>query len=674
MASASRGQSHNENTPINLRLRRRSIYSPLPGGGRKFRLLILNPGTGDEPVSGRLKIASLHGDDDGDAEEEDDDGDSCITYDAVSYVWGDELRDIRPITVDGTVLSIGANLHWALHRLRLQDEPRALWADALCINQHDMAERSAQVAVMGLIYSRARWVLACVGSEVVDSGAAAVIADLLSTFVPAMRSPAGPPEAFDQDPRWSALPPLLEKPWFQRAWVLQEIGLARDPRIVYGDATPNSSRAVPDGNEYISYRDLMYVIEWINTHATDFAFKANLGSLLIHMRWTDWTSQKADEHQYRFLDLLDHGALMGCRDPRDHVYCFLGHPLARTDDGEPIVAPDYRKPVVQVYEEVSTLLIRDAGVRSLCVVEHNETSIKAPSVPSWVIRWNINRVINNIYCHPNDSFAACRNDANYNKVEPEFVGKDGRVLRVKGVAVDVIQTCYRISLRPESRRLYFKREGHPRSSPLVNLEALIAELEEPTTPYAYTSWPREKHSAPGAANHPISGGNSRVANLALTLCMGRLEDTDMALVGETLTLLPGALRNSRGPRAKKRKQEDHPADVENRIHNLWYCIEAYCDGRSFFITSNGYYGLADLVTKPGDVCVVVRGSRVPFALRPGKGEWSSIGGKKTAKEPEKPAGRRVRLVGEAYVHGFMRGRAIDLLNKGELMEEAIDIW
>ncbi|KAI6497556.1 hypothetical protein MCOR11_004314 [Pyricularia oryzae] len=680
MASASGGQpGHNGNTPINLRLRRRSIYSPLPEGGQRFRLLILNPGTGDEPLSGLLKVASLHSDEDddnGDAEEGDDDGNSRLTYDAVSYVWGDEQRDTRPITVNGAVLPIGANLHWALHRLRLQDAPRALWADALCINQRDMAERSAQVAVMGLIYSRARWVLACVGSQNVDSGAATMISGLLSTYAPAMRSPAGPSQAFEQDPRWSALPGLLGKPWFQRAWVLQEVGLARDPRIVYGDATSDGSRAVPDDSEFINYRDLMYVIEWVNTHATEFASKADLGSLLIHMRWADWTSQKAEEHQYRFLDLLDHGALMGCRDPRDHIYCFLGHPLAMTADGEPLVVPDYGKTVVQVYEEVSALLVRDAGVRSLCIVEHNERSIKAPSVPSWVIRWDINRVTNNIYCHPNDSFAACRHDGNYNNVEPEFVGKDGRVLRVKGVAVDVIQTCYRISLRPESRRLYFRREDQSRSSlPSVDLEALIAELHKPTTPYAYASWPREKHSVPGAANHPISGSNSRVANLALALCMGQLQETDVALAGETLMLLLGALRNRRGPRAKKRKkQEDPPTDVESRIHSLWNCIEAYCDGRSFFVTSNGYYGLADLITKPGDVCAVVRGSRVPFALRPGQGEWSGIQGKKKANEPKRSAVRRVRLVGEAYVHGFMRGRAIDLLNKGDLMEEAIDIW
>ncbi|KAI6351944.1 hypothetical protein MCOR25_009660 [Pyricularia grisea] len=642
MTSASGGQGQNEDQPIHLRLRRRSIYSPLPEGGRTFRLLLINPGTRDEPLSGVLKIASLH---DADAEqEEDDDGNSRLTYDAVSYVWGDELRDARPITMNGTVLPIGANLHWALHRLRLQDEPRALWADALCINQRDMAERSAQVAVMGLIYGRARWVLACVGSQDVESGAATMIADLLSTYAPAMRSPAGPPEAFKQDPRWSALPALLKKSWFQRAWVLQEIGLARDPRIVYGDANPRSSRAVPDDNELISYRDLMCVIEWINTHAPEFASKADLGSLLIHMRWTDWTLQKAEKHQYRFLDLLDHGALMGCRDPRDHVYCFLGHPLARTDDGEPLVAPDYRKTVVRVYEEVSALLIRDAGVRTLCIVEHNET------------------------------FAACRYDGNYNNVQPEFVGQDGRVLRVKGIAVDVIQVCYRINLRTESRGLYFKLEDRSRSSPSISLEALIAELEKPTNPYAYTSWPRDKHPVPGAANHPVSGRKSRVANLALTLCMGQLEGTDVELAGGTLMFLMSALRHRSGPRPKKRKQEDPPADVETRIHNLWDRIEAYCDGRSFIVTSNGYYGLVDLVTKPGDVCAVMRGSRVPFALRPGQGEWVDIGDKKTGKKPRNPVVRRVRLVGEAYLHGFMGGRAINLLNKGELIEEAIDIW
>lgn len=36
------------------------------------------------------------------------------------------------------------------------------------------------------------------------------------------------------DPRWKAVATLQRLPWFTRAWVIQEVGLAKDPRVLYG--------------------------------------------------------------------------------------------------------------------------------------------------------------------------------------------------------------------------------------------------------------------------------------------------------------------------------------------------------------------------------------------------------------------------------------------------------
>jgi hypothetical protein len=43
----------------------------------------------------------------------------------------------------------------ALRYLRKEDEARILWVDAVCINQQDLGERSAQVNKMGGIYRNA---------------------------------------------------------------------------------------------------------------------------------------------------------------------------------------------------------------------------------------------------------------------------------------------------------------------------------------------------------------------------------------------------------------------------------------------------------------------------------------------------------------------------------------
>jgi hypothetical protein len=61
--------------------------------------------------------------------------------------------------------------------------------------------------------------------------------------------------------------------------------------------------------------------------------------------------------------------------------------------------------------------------------------------------------------------------------------------------------------------------------------------------------------------------------------------------------------------------------------------------RKFFVTRDGYFGLAPPSTEKGDGIFVLRGGRVPFVLR-------------------KLGGGKYRIVGECYVHGIMHGEAL----------------
>jgi hypothetical protein len=50
-----------------------------------------------------------------------------------------------------------------LLRLRLRDEPRLLWIDAVCINQTDNVEKTKQATLMRKIYENAVRVLVQLG-------------------------------------------------------------------------------------------------------------------------------------------------------------------------------------------------------------------------------------------------------------------------------------------------------------------------------------------------------------------------------------------------------------------------------------------------------------------------------------------------------------------------------
>ena len=59
--------------------------------------------------------------------------------------------------------------------------------------------------------------------------------------------------------------------------------------------------------------------------------------------------------------------------------------------------------------------------------------------------------------------------------------------------------------------------------------------------------------------------------------------------------------------------------------------------RRIFRTEGGYVGLAPCLADVGDKIAILKGGRVAYALRPVSTRW--------------------RLLGDAYVHGIMRGEA-----------------
>jgi len=88
---------------------------------------------------------------------DEDTGDTILIpeYVTLSYCWGDPLV-AKPTCVNNVHIEVTTNLEAALRVLR-------------DTNQTDLLERGLQVMRMGLVYSKARKVLAWVGDEADDS-------------------------------------------------------------------------------------------------------------------------------------------------------------------------------------------------------------------------------------------------------------------------------------------------------------------------------------------------------------------------------------------------------------------------------------------------------------------------------------------------------------------------
>jgi hypothetical protein len=100
-----------------------SIYEVLPE--RTIRLLHIAPGKIGESLHCSLEAVSL---------------DHLVPYTALSYTWGSPEKD-HVITCNAMQMGITKNLHEALQSLHNPETPRAVWADAICIDQSNIQER-----------------------------------------------------------------------------------------------------------------------------------------------------------------------------------------------------------------------------------------------------------------------------------------------------------------------------------------------------------------------------------------------------------------------------------------------------------------------------------------------------------------------------------------------------
>ena len=89
-------------------------------------------------------------------------------FEALSYAWGDPIFN-RKIQLGGVPFAVTANLKAILRALRHPREERILWVDAVCIDQHNVQERSHQVSRMNDIYSHAEDVIVWLGEPLSDA-------------------------------------------------------------------------------------------------------------------------------------------------------------------------------------------------------------------------------------------------------------------------------------------------------------------------------------------------------------------------------------------------------------------------------------------------------------------------------------------------------------------------
>lgn len=299
-------------------------------------------------------------------------------YEALSYTWGSPLHPETAYIATGTPsskLSIRKNLASAIRHLRYLDKPRTVWIDALCINQSDISERNAQVARMVDIYSLAQRVIAWLGPDSADGSHAMQALDFLGSqaLTTVENLVIATPEAterhwdhqtvlaYERD-TWVAIAQLLNRDYFRRLWVIQEIQVAKEVILCCG-------KSLVSWDHFCNAVNFLYTSQHLSQSLIP-RMKLRLVKRLARMgpnypiAWT-------------LLNLVDG---RGCSDQRDLIYGLLG---LLPGSFSSRIKPRYDLPVGNAYKEVVLAHIEHVQRLDLfeaCSLPRREQ----PGIPSWV--------------------------------------------------------------------------------------------------------------------------------------------------------------------------------------------------------------------------------------------------------------------------------------------------
>ena len=301
-------------------------YNAIDSNGSALRLIRLFKGSFADDIRCELLESYLH-------------QTKGIPYEALSYTWGSTEKTAN-IRVNGCTMGVTENLYVAMQHLRSEDQDRILWIDAICINQANHPERRHQVQQMRYIYQKAEQVVIWLGIGTFES-------DIIMNVMNRVHENA---VGVEGDWRRSAelwmptpntqqleyLKSLLDRPWFRRIWVLQEIASARAALVVCG-------------RQSVSARTFAQFPSLLNVHP-DPRCQAVLDIMPGFSRKESWWNQNRNLHT-----LLVKFRQSEATDPRDIVYALLG--ISQDAYNSDFLNANYEKSVQQVIRDTTSFLL-----------------------------------------------------------------------------------------------------------------------------------------------------------------------------------------------------------------------------------------------------------------------------------------------------------------------------
>ncbi|VUC27278.1 unnamed protein product [Clonostachys rosea] len=555
---------------------------------------------------------------------------------ALSYAWGD-VGETVDVQVSGQSVRLTCNLYDILQCLSFHDSPDFYWIDALCINQDDIDERSAQVLLMREVYSCATSVRVFLSLESEPLNLGMTFLEQVAShpemhFSPDL-SPCATVEGLtvaSEELRESFIA-FFAAPWWTRIWPVQEYVLAKEVVFQCGKRRLEGIKIQAALDSLVRHERTCC---WAARRAIDGNARGYLdipskvhGSLTIFHATLrlDNLQNMLNPGDYSIYNLLDVMALFrtrDCSDPRDRIFGMLGLKF-KDETLNNNIEVDYKTPVDQLYESVTLKMIESS--QSLDILSHvlrgSFIKQRIHTLPSWVPDWT----------------------AEMDATSHLMYGERTKFL-------DQFQASGQ--LRPSWKVI---APGKVRTQAMV-----ISRISE-TAP----GYPRNDSPIPGKA---VLDEWRRLARLPKSGVEDSLHGkAELAsLEKQFRVFLCGYVTLNSWSNDELEKAYDvwvnwftHdepallPAETRNDARGFDNLVRFTGSGRRFFVTENGFFGFGPELMEAGDSLVVIPGGRVPYVLR-NVYHGTDVQGSMT-----------YTFIGDANVQNMMFGEIMGLETPGE---------
>ncbi|OTA92627.1 hypothetical protein M434DRAFT_74249, partial [Hypoxylon sp. CO27-5] len=314
------------------------------------------------------------------------------------------------ISLDNQTFEVTENLYYALRRLRYTSSPRTMWIDAICINQRDNDEKSIQVNMMGTIYSSCQKAVLWLGEDpevihismewpTIPLSSVAQRAFQLCRILGQVRHlnelpcffTAGSSHELTIHPyfqdHFESLKAITYVPWWTRIWILQEMALP--DQIEYAFASESCPYIVMYNflGRNVEHREVCCSDWWGSLAEKEISIVLNdLSSILYPLLTVRYHLSR--DIRLSLLDLREQFWSFEATDSRDFIYGLLGMVRDWGDVG-PLV-PDYNLPPSTVICEALFRCIKQS--RNLNALLGTRWLLDNMDLPSWVPDMRVSQV------------------------------------------------------------------------------------------------------------------------------------------------------------------------------------------------------------------------------------------------------------------------------------------